>query len=99
MIHARQPVTLAEVKEIVDKLEEKDVLKEYLKKFTQLSHAKAVKLKEELLSLNNLRLKEEYVVKIVDFLPRTAEDLRKLMHDTSVSEEEANAILEIVKKY
>ncbi len=98
MIHARRPVTLAEVREIVEKLEEKQELKDYLKKFSKLTLEKSAKLKEELLSVNG-RFKEEDAVKIADFLPKEIEELRKIVLDTSLSEEEANAVLEIVRKY
>ncbi len=99
MIHKKTPVTLAEVKSIVDKMEEKEELKNYLKTFTKLNKDKADKLFEELKSMKDSRLKDEDLVKIVDFLPKDAEELRKLFHDTSLSEDEANAILEIVKKH
>ncbi|MBU0760078.1 MAG: hypothetical protein KJ600_01500 [Nanoarchaeota archaeon] len=99
MIHTKTPLTLVEVKEIVSKLEEKQELKAYLKKFTKLSKDKAEKLKEELAGLNNLKMKEEHVVKIIDFLPMDAEDLNKIFIDVSLTEEEINAIVEIVKKY
>ena len=36
MIHSKTPITLAETKEIVDKLEEKEEIKIYLKKFASL---------------------------------------------------------------
>lgn len=99
MIHDRTPITLVETKEIIDKLEEHDELKKYLKKFTKLKKAEADKLKSELNSLNNIKLKEEYVVKVVDFLPKTSEAVRKIFIDVSLTEEETNAIIDIVKEY
>lgn len=98
-IHSKKPLTLAEVKEIVKGLEEKQEIKDYLKRFASLSKEKAMKLKEEIISLNNMRIKEENVIKIVDFLPKDAEDVNKIFVDTGLTEEETNAILEIVKKY
>ena len=98
-IHSKTPLTLVEVKEIVGKLGEKQEMKEYLKKFTKLSKDKAGKLTEEITSLGSMKVKEEHIVKIVDFLPRDAEDLNKIFTDTGLTEEETNAILEIVKKY
>jgi len=44
-------------------------------------------------------LKEENFIKIADFLPVDAEDLNKICNETSLSEEEIQAILAIVKKY
>lgn len=99
MITNKQPVTLAFVAEAVKGSEEKKPIHAYLKKFCQLSEADAKKLHAEITTLNNLKLKEEHIVKIIDFLPRDSEDIGKIINDVSLSEAEANAILEIVKKY
>ncbi|MCA9485495.1 MAG: hypothetical protein KC506_01475 [Nanoarchaeota archaeon] len=99
MIHNKTPVTLAEAKEIVDKLEEKQEVKDYLKKFTKLKPDKAKALKEELIALDNIKIREEHLVKLVDFVPKDADDLHKVLPDASLTEEEINAILEITKKY
>ncbi|MFH1425233.1 MAG: hypothetical protein ABIG28_00685 [archaeon] len=98
-IQSRKPVMLAEVKEIVDKVEEKPELKAYLKKFTKLKKEKVEVLKKEIEALNNLKIKEENIIKIVDFVPKDAEDVNKLFTEVSLTEEEINAILEITKKY
>jgi DNA-directed RNA polymerase subunit F len=99
MIHSKTPVTMAEVKDIVDKLEEKQELKDYLKAFTKLSKDKAAKMTEEINGLNNVKIKSENAVKVVDFMPATVEDVRKIFVETSLTDEEANAILNIVAKY
>lgn len=93
------PVTMAESKEFIDALEEKKELKDYMKRFTQLSKDKALALSDEIRSLNNLKINEEKIIKIVDFLPRTAEELSKVFSDVSLSEDEVNKILEVVGKY
>jgi DNA-directed RNA polymerase subunit F len=98
MILERQPVSMAEAKVIVDKLEEKKELKDYFKKFTQLKADKAKKLAEDLRGLKNVKIKEENIVKVVDLGPIDAEDLNKIFTEVSLSEEETNAILEIVNK-
>ena len=90
---------MAEVKEVVVKLEERQALKDYMKKFTKLSKDKAEKLIEEVKALKNLKIKEENLVKLADFLPRDAEDLNKVFTEVNLNEEEINAILEITKKY
>jgi len=99
MIHSKTPVTLAEVQDIVGKLDEHQELKAYLKKFNKLKKDKSEKLKEELVALKNIKVKDEHLAKISDFLPTTAEDLKKIFVDVGLTEEETNAILEITKKY
>jgi len=95
----KTPVSLAEVKDIVDKLEEKEELKAYLKKFAKLKKEKAEKLKEEIRALNNPKIKEENVIKIVDFIPKDAEEIGKIFSEVNLNEEEINAILNITKNY
>ncbi len=46
-----------------------------------------------------MKLKEEHIVKIVDFMPGDASDLNKVMVDVSLDQEEVNKILDVVKKY
>jgi len=99
MILEKTPITLAEVKERVKNLEEKQILKDYLKKFTPLTKAKTNELIKELEALNNIKIKEENLIKIADFLPRTSEELNKILTEVSLSEEETNAILAITGKY
>ena len=99
MIVGMKPLNLAEVKDIAGNLEEKKDLKDYLKKFGKLSKSDAQKLSDELRKLENMKLKEEDMVKIVDFLPRRPDDLNKIFSDVSLDEKEANDILEIVKNY
>ncbi len=99
MILEKNPVTFAEVVwHIKDKEESKPIL-EYLKKFVKLSKEDAIKLKSDISALNNPKLKEENIIKIIDFMPKSMEELNKILIEISLSEEEANAILELVKKY
>lgn len=95
----KRPVTLAEVKENVKSLDESAPIHLYLKKFCKISKDKASKLVEEVRALNNPKLKEENFIKIADFLPVDSEDLNKICNEASLTEEEAQAILAIVKNY
>ncbi|MCX8159215.1 MAG: hypothetical protein N3D20_02920 [Candidatus Pacearchaeota archaeon] len=99
MIISKKPLNLAEVKSLVATLDEKKPIHSYLKSFAKLSKDKAEKLTEEIKALNNPKLKEENIIKIVDFLPQDLEDLNKILFDVGLTETESNAILEIVKKY
>ncbi|OIO81543.1 hypothetical protein AUJ84_00750 [Candidatus Pacearchaeota archaeon CG1_02_32_132] len=93
------PLGLAQVKELVGDLEEKKNLETYLKKFCKIKKEKAEALMEELNALDNAKIKEEFVVKIIDFLPKDLEELNKIFKEVSLDEKEANDILEIIKKY
>ena len=101
MIKERTPLTFAEVSDIVGDGERAKKMKDFIKKkkdnLIALDKAKA--LKEELKDLNLLKLKDEHIVKIVDFLPEDAADLSKVIPEVSLDQDEVNKILEVVKKY
>src|SRR3989344_6432071 len=99
MIINRKPMTLAAAKSMIKNLDEKKELNDYMKKFSSLTSEKAEKLFNEIKALNSHKLKDESIVKIVDFLPKDSEDLNKLLPEAGFSEEESNVIIEIIKKY
>ena len=99
MITNQKPLALAEVKDYLKDPEESKEMLSYLKKFTKLTKEKALALMEEIRGLNNLKVKEDDIVKVADLVPKDAEDVNKIFSDVSLSEEEVNAILEITKKY
>lgn len=99
MILEQKPLNLADVKKLAGNLEEKKQVADYLKKFGKLDKKKADELSEEIRKLENIKIREEDIVKIADFRPDDIEELNKLFSEVSLTEEESNAILEIVKKY
>ena len=98
MILSKKPKTLAEVKDLVKDIDNKP-LNDYFKSFVNLSLDKSDKLKSELSSLNNLKINEEDIVKLVDFIPKDKEEVNKIITETTLSEDETNAILSITTKY
>ncbi len=100
MILDRQPLNLNEVQEILKDIpdnEKKEQMEVYLKKFLKTKSTQAKKIKQELETLDLLKLKNEHVVKIIDLFPNDASDLNKIFTDVSLSEDEINKILEVVK--
>ena len=100
MIKEIQPVSLTKVAAIVKK-EGKKEMADFITKFVKINSKDAEKLKEELNKLEILKLKPEHVVKIIDFLPIDAEDLRKIFagSELSLEQNEITKIIEITKKY
>jgi DNA-directed RNA polymerase subunit F len=99
MIINKKPLSLAEAKCYLGQGECKKPVESYLKTFIRISEEKAEKLAEEMRALNNLKIKEENIMKVVDFLPRDSEDVNKIFNEVNLTEDETNAILGIVKKY
>jgi DNA-directed RNA polymerase subunit F len=101
-----KPTSMAESKEILSNREKKKELSyeqklalEHLNKFTKLSPEQAKKLLGELSEV--LRMSQETIVQILNFLPKNADELRMIFsrEKFSLKEDEINKILEIVKKY
>lgn len=99
MIKESRPISMAEVLELAKKSEKIDEVKGFMKNFDILSFEKAKELEDELRGLDLLKLKDEYIVKIVDFVPETADELNKIILEVSLDADEVNKILEVTKKY
>lgn len=100
MILERTPLDLNEVEEIIKDSpdsEKKEEMTQYLKKFLKTKPEQAKKLREGLEKLDLLKMKKEHLVKIVDLFPMDASDLNKIFSDVSLTEDEINKILEVVK--
>lgn len=104
-ILAEEPITDAEVKEILEKREKEAELKyeqknalEILRKFSVLPADRAKKLFEDLRKVEKLRNKQ--IVAIVNLLPEDKDDLRVILQKeyANFTEDEINLILELVKK-
>ena len=97
-IKEETPITMAEVVALSCDSEKGGVIKKFIRNFNKMPVEKAIKLKEELKSLNLIKLKETHIVKIVDFMPIDASELNKVVVDVSLDEGEVNKILEVVGK-
>ncbi len=97
MILSKKPLSIVEVNDYMKDKEANEVVIEYLKRFGKMSKDKTNKIKEALTTLNNPKIKEEHIIRVIDFLPKDQEDINKIFLDASLNEEEARAILEIVK--
>ncbi len=97
----KQPLTIAEVKEYLAKSDavENKAMTDYIKKFGKSTKDKSEKIAKEIRDLNNPKVKEDHIVKVVDFMPDDVEDVNKIFNDVSLTEDEAKTILEIVKKH
>ena len=105
MIKSREPITLAEVRDICKSPahEENEMAKrtlEHTKKFVKIKIEDALKLKKEISGLGILKLKMIHIVRIVDIMPEDADDVRKIfVDDISLNQEEITKILETIRKY
>jgi DNA-directed RNA polymerase subunit F len=99
MIKESRPVSMAEVVNMVGDGDKADEIKNFIKAFDVLDFEKAKELEEEIRALDLIKLKDEYIVKIVDFVPTNASELNKVIIEVSLDADEVNKVLEVTKKY
>ncbi len=102
------PLCLAEVAEHMAVLESRDSepdfrsqrTKEYFESFTPIKREQAEKLRKKLASLELSRLKELHTIKIVDLLPKTADEVKILLqgYPLSMTKKDMESIAEAVNE-
>jgi len=100
MIKHREPLSMTESLEYVeDKKDSEADIKKLIKKFVKLDPETAVKLREKLSSLGLLKLKQEYISKVIDIMPENHENLNKIFTDVVLDEDESKKILDAIKEF
>jgi len=102
------PITMVELKKELGKIKDRDKelgfssnkTEEYLNQFVSLSASKADELKKKLESLKISRLKPEFIVKIIDTLPTSVEQLKVLLQGyvVSISQADTKKIVDVIKE-
>jgi len=95
MIIGKNLLSIAEAKEYID--EENVEIKSFIKKFVEIKSETAKSIREKLTALDLLKVKEEQIVKIIDFLPSTEEEVLKIC--PGLNEDEIKKIIDIVKEF
>jgi len=98
-IKEETPITMAEVVALAGDSDKGKAIKKFIKNFSKMPVEKAIELKGKLKALNLIKLKEIHIVKIIDFMPKDASELNKVLADISLDEGEINKILEVIKNY
>jgi DNA-directed RNA polymerase subunit F len=94
-----RPITMAEVVSLAGDSEKAEEIKKFIKNFNDMDVEKAIEMKEELKALDLIKLKDEHIVKIVDFTPKDASELNKVIIEVSLDSDEVTKILEVTGKY
>ncbi len=105
----KKPVSLAELKEELSKIQKRDEelgfrsgkTQEYVNSLDVLSVKDNDSLKKQLEELEIPRLKEEHIVKILDFLPRSEAELEVLLqgYPITISKENFKKIVDVVNSF
>ena len=106
---SQTPITLSELKEEVEKIKQRDKepsiritrMEDYLNAFVEITPKQGKELHIAISKLEINRLKEEHISKIVDLLPKTANELKLIMQGSAVSltNDAVNKIVEAINEF
>ncbi len=100
MIKNKEYLSMSEVLEYLEKTKDgKSEIKGFIKKFTKLSTKDSDAMRKKLNALDLIKLKEEYIVKIIDIFPEDSEELNKIFTEISLNEDETKKILDTIKEF
>ncbi len=99
-IKNEQVLTLAETKNILEKIKKRDEelgfrsgrTYEYLTSFNPGSEKKAQEMKKKIEELDIPRLKQEQIVKIVDLMPESLEELKVILQGVTITNDNLKKI-------
>lgn len=104
-----RPISCAEVKDLLTKIQKRDEelnfrsnkTMEHLQQVNILSKTKAKELEKKLRDLDIPRLKDVHIIKILDLLPRSLEDLKVVLqgYTLTVKGDNQKRIVSAVKDY
>jgi DNA-directed RNA polymerase subunit F len=103
------PVGMGELKDELERIKKRDKelgyregrTEEYLSHFHMLSSEKREELKKKLEGLNVPRIRDVHILKIIDIMPKTMEELKMIIqgYPITVNNENLKKIVETVLKY
>jgi len=104
-----KPISMAQLKEELEAIKNRDKelspvsakTEEYLQQFAVLSQKKAEELESKLRALNISRLKDESIIKIIDVMPTTIDDLKTVLQGyvVSINHEDMKKIADVVNEF
>ncbi len=107
-ILTEKPITMLEVKEVLESIEKKNELsvkskktKEYLNTFVKLDKKKVEEFKKKLEKLDISRLRDRHIVKIIDLMPDNTDSLKVILSGENITlkVEDLEKIISIVKEF
>ncbi|MFH1849522.1 MAG: hypothetical protein ABH879_05020 [archaeon] len=104
-----RPITIGELKEEMKKIKKRDgefnfrekKTEDYVNMFKTLDKKTADKLKKDIAALDIPRLKENHVVKIIDLMPESVDDLKLILqgYPITINKDNLKKIADVVNSY
>lgn len=109
VILGEKPMTMAELKEELKNVRKRDntlnfraeKTEEYVNQFVQLKEKEAKELFNKIDELKIPRLKEEHIVKLIDILPLTLDDVKLVLqgYTITVSKDNLKRISDVIQEF
>lgn len=97
MIIQEKPISLPESTKYVDKKANPE-FHAFVKKLKLLDLKKAEELREKIIALENMKLTEKHIAKIIELCPKDKEDLNKIVSEANLDDSEQETILNVIKE-
>jgi len=95
MIEHKESLSISESQEYLKNPE----IKSFVKDFAKLKKEKAKDLRSKLEGLKLIKLNQNHISKLIDFLPEDKEDVNKILTDVSLDENETSGVLQTIKEF
>jgi DNA-directed RNA polymerase subunit F len=103
------PITMAELKESLQKIKKRDAAlnfraektEEYLEQFKIVSEKDAKEIQKKIEELNIPRMRPEYILKLIDILPITPDDVQLVLqaYTITVTKENIKKVADVLEEY
>lgn len=97
MIKKSTPLSMSEATKYLEK--DKEDIKSFIKKFTKIKSKDAEEFRKKLQELDIIKMNDNQISKVIDFLPTTAEELSKIFTDVGLNEDETKKIVDVVVQF
>ena len=108
-ILSEKTISMVELKNELEKIEEKDKelnfrankTKDYLNNFVILDSKQKQELDKKINALKIPRLKEEHIIKIIDLIPKTVEEIKSILqgYTVTITNDNLKKIAEVIKNF
>ena len=100
MILKNEPLSMAESADYIKgaEVENTEVLG-FINKFTKTKGKDAIKMREEIKNLELIQIGDSHIVKIIDLMPTSTEELNKILSNVSIGEDDMKKILDIISEF
>jgi len=100
MILKNEPLSMAEAHNYIKKSEAGNAeALGFIGKFTKTKVKESAEIRKKIGDLQLIQLGDSHIVKIIDILPESSEELSKILSNVTLGEDDAKKIIDIVSEF